>query len=73
MVKGNAYETNFPDALKLPNNLWDAAQQLKASDMARQWFGNDFVEHYAATREWEVREFNKHISQWELERYFEII
>lgn len=73
MVKGSAYETKFPDALKLANNLWDAAQQLKASDMARQWFGDAFVEHYAATREWEVREFNKHISQWELERYFEII
>ena len=28
---------------------------------------------YAATREWEEREFRKHISDWELARYFEII
>ena len=53
--------------------LWDAAQRLKGSKMARDWFGSDFVEHYAATREWEEREFRKHISDWELARYFEII
>ena len=32
-----------------------------------------FVEHYAASREWEEREFRKHITDWEMERYFEII
>ncbi len=26
-----------------------------------------------ATREWEEREFRKHITDWEMERYFEII
>jgi len=59
--------------LKLPQTLWDAAQNLKASKMARDFFGDAFVDHYAATREWEEREYRKHISQWELERYFEII
>ena len=33
----------------------------------------DIVDHYAATRNWEEREFRKHISDWELDRYFEII
>jgi len=36
-------------------------------------FGDEFVEHYANSREWEEREFRKHISDWELARYFEII
>ena len=36
-------------------------------------FGDAFVDHYAATREWEEREFRKAITDWELERYFEII
>ncbi|MFB3045492.1 MAG: hypothetical protein ACE10A_04170, partial [Acidiferrobacterales bacterium] len=45
----------------------------KASKMAREWFGDAFVDHYAATREWEEREFRKHITDWEMERYFEII
>ena len=72
-VKGNAYEKKFPKRLQLPATLWEAAQRLKASKMARAWFGDAFVEHYAATREWEEREFRKHITDWEMERYFEII
>jgi glutamine synthetase len=73
MVTGNAYDRKFPARLALPRTLWDAAQRLKASRAARDLFGDDFVEHYAATREWEEREFRKHISDWELQRYFEII
>jgi glutamine synthetase len=73
MVEGNAYEQRFPEYLALPRTLWDSAQRLKASKMARDWFGDEFVGHYAATREWEEREFRRHISDWELARYFEII
>jgi len=72
-IEGNAYAQKFPKSMALPQTLWDAAQRLKASKMARDWFGDAFVEHYAATREWEEREFRKHISDWELARYFEII
>jgi len=72
-VEGNAYEQTFPESLKFPATLWDAAQRLKASSVARERFGDAFVEHFAATREWEEREFRKHISQWEMDRYFEII
>ncbi len=73
MVKGNAYDHKFPKRLALPRTLWDAAQRLKASKMARDWFGDAFVEHFAATREWEEREYRRHITDWELARYFEII
>jgi glutamine synthetase len=57
----------------LPRTLWDAAQGLKQSAAGREMFGAAFVEHYAATREWEEREFRKAITDWELARYFEII
>jgi glutamine synthetase len=73
LVEGNAYEKTFPERLALPRSLWDAAQRLKGSAMAREFFGDPFVEHFAATREWEEREYRKHISDWELARYFEII
>ena len=29
--------------------------------------------HFAASREWEEREFRRAITDWEMERYFEII
>jgi glutamine synthetase len=73
VVEGNAYDRQFPERLALPRTLWEAAQRLKASGMAREWFGEDFVHHFAASREWEEREFRKHITDWELARYFEII
>ncbi|WP_431687829.1 glutamine synthetase family protein [Hahella sp. NBU794] len=73
MVEGNAYDQAFPEHLQLPSTLWDAAQRLKNCQMARDFFGSPFVEHFAATREWEEREYRKYISMWELERYFEII
>jgi glutamine synthetase len=72
-VQGNAYEKTFPKRLQLPQTLFEAAGRLKASKPARELFGDAFVEHYAATREWEEREFRKHITDWEMERYFEII
>ena len=72
-VEGNAYDRRFPKRLTLPATLWEAAQRLKRSKAARELFGDAFVDHYAASREWEEREFRKHITDWEMERYFEII
>jgi glutamine synthetase len=72
-VKGNSYEQIHRQELALPRTLWDAAQNLKSSTAARSLFGQEFVAHFAASREWEEREFRKHITDWELDRYFEII
>lgn len=72
-VVGNAYEQSFPAERKLPATLLEAAGRLRESAAARELFGDDFVEHFAATREWEEREFRKAITDWELQRYFEII
>jgi glutamine synthetase len=72
-INGNAYDKTFPKRLQLPRTLWEAAGRLKASRPARELLGDTFVDHYAASREWEEREFRKHITDWEMERYFEII
>jgi glutamine synthetase len=72
-VKGNAYTQDFPESTRLPNTLWDAAQMLKGSTAARGLFGDAFVEHYTASREWEERQHRKAVTDWELQRYFEII
>jgi glutamine synthetase len=72
-VKGNAYEQKHPEELTLPATLFEAAGSLKQSKAAKELFGEEFVAHYAASREWEEREYRKHVSDWELSRYFEII
>ena len=72
-IEGNAYDRDHPLHRRLPATLFEAAERLLASKPARTLFGGEFVEHYAATRQWEEREFRKAITDWELARYFEII
>jgi glutamine synthetase len=72
-IEGNAYAVEHPGERALPRSLGEAAGRLKASRAARTLFGDVFVDHYAATREWEQREANKAITDWQLARYFEII
>jgi glutamine synthetase len=72
-VTGNAYDKTFPRKRQLPRSLMEAAERLEGSKPARALFGDAFVEHYAATRAWEEREFRKAITDWEMARYFEII
>ncbi len=72
-IKGNSYAQTHDKELALPRTLWDAAQNLKASRAAHALFGSDFITHFTATREWEEREFRRQVTDWELERYFEII
>jgi glutamine synthetase len=72
-VMGNSYEKKHPAKSQLPRTLMEAAGRLKASKPARGLFGDAFVDHYSATREWEEREFRKAITDWELDRYMEII
>ena len=72
-IEGNSYEKKHPAKVQLPRTLMEAAGRLRASKPARDLFGDAFVDHYAATREWEEREFRKAITEWELDRYMEII
>jgi glutamine synthetase len=72
-VTGSAYDRKFPAKRQLPRSLMEAAGRLAKSKAARELFGDAFVDHYAATREWEEREFRKAITDWEMQRYFEII
>src|SRR3954469_2532189 len=64
MIEGNAYDRKLPPQLALPRTLWEAAQRLKGSQAARACFGDEFVEHFAASREWEEREFRRHVTDW---------
>lgn len=57
----------------LPRNLWEATQNMKNSDVAKEIFGEEFVDHFTRTREWEWRQFAAEVTDWELKRYFELI
>lgn len=72
-VRGNAYDANGPHSIPLPCTLREATVAFEASKAAIEMFGKPFVEHFAATRHWEDRQFRKYVSDWDLARYFEII
>ena len=58
---------------KLPRTLKDATAALAASKRAREILGEGFIDHYVRTREWEVRQYERAVTDWELRRYFESI
>ncbi|MBT5195456.1 MAG: glutamine synthetase [Rhodospirillaceae bacterium] len=72
-IAGNAYDRAQPKRLSLPQSLGEAAQRLERSKAARALFGDAFVAHFAATREWEERQSRRAVTDWQLQRYFEII
>ena len=57
----------------LARNLSEATERFGASQVARDLFGDAFVEHFTMTRRWEWRQFSKAVTDWERKRYFEII
>jgi glutamine synthetase len=71
----NAVGNAYADILhkRLPSNLLESTLAMKESPIATELFGSEFVNHFVQTRIWEWRQFSKHVSDWELKRYFEII
>jgi glutamine synthetase len=61
------------DLPRLPRTLEKATAVFRESEVARDFFGDDFVDHFAATRDWEWRQHLDAVTDWELRRYFEII
>ncbi|MBE3558705.1 MAG: glutamine synthetase [Ktedonobacteraceae bacterium] len=79
-LDGNAYNAaTIASALEsgqirpLVRNLTAATDLFEQSEFAREYLGTDFVEHLAITRRWEVREFERAVTDWERRRYFELI
>jgi len=66
---GDAYEG---DSRHLPSSLRDARDSLEDSQMLRETFGDDVVNHYARAASWELEEFNRVVTDHEVARGFEL-
>lgn len=69
-TKGDA---TAKDATPLPVTLEHAVAALTESVAAREILGEDFVDHYLVSRDWEVRQYRTAVTDWELARYFEAV
>jgi glutamine synthetase len=79
-LDGNAYDAaTVARALErghirpLARHLTAATDLLEQSELAQEYFGPDFVEHFVATRRWEVSEYDKAVTNWDRRRYLELI
>ena len=70
-TEGNGYRDESHG--RFPKSLDDANQAMKKSAVAKEIFGETFVTHFTQTRDWEVRQFAKVVTDWETKRYLEII
>ncbi len=66
---GDAYGENT--AAEIPRTLRDARATLVGSEMLRQAMGEDVINHYARAAEWEIEEFDRAVTDYEIKRGFE--
>jgi glutamine synthetase len=67
-VEGNAY---LDTGARVPHTLRDALELWQKSDLARQAFGTEVVEHYANYARVELAAYDAAVTDWELRRCFE--
>ena len=67
--EGNAYEAQ--GARRIPGSLLEAAMLMKQSAMLRAAFGDDVVNHYVRAAEWELEDYDRVVTDYEVSRGFE--
>ncbi|KAH7926624.1 glutamine synthetase/guanido kinase [Leucogyrophana mollusca] len=64
------------EAQLLPTSLEEATRRMMEPDsVAREpdVFGDEFVDHFGGTRQHEVKLWNEAVTNWEVERYLELV
>ena len=67
-TKGDIYQGNTG---LVPDSLDKARNHMMTSDMLRAAIGREVIEHYARCAEWEIDEFSRIVTDWEVARGFE--
>ena len=57
----------------LARNLTASTDLFEQSETAREYLGDEFVDHFVATRRWEVKEYERAVTNWDRRRYLELI
>ena len=67
-MEGNAYTS---DKQHVPRNLYDARDLFASSELARETFGQEVVDHYLNRAQIELTAFEATVTDWEHFRGFE--
>lgn len=72
LVAPHSGDVYVEDTLEeIPQTLREATHCFASSNMLREAFGADVVEHYTHAAQWEQREYDSRVTDWELKRGFE--
>ena len=67
----SATPTTASSLREMPKTLREATETMAKSKMLRAAFGDEVIDHYVHTAEWEQFEYDRRITDWELKRGFE--
>ena len=65
---GNIYEKKVRE---VPKTLNEAIQLAKKSKLLPEIFHSDVLDHYIHAAEWEQKDYDLSVNDWQLRRYFE--
>ncbi len=68
-TSGDVYDDS--GATEIPRTLRAATETLRNSAFLRAAMGDDVIDHYTRTAEWEQEEFDRVVTDWEIARGFE--
>jgi glutamine synthetase len=66
--EGDPNKISRADNEIIPYNM-EAVQLLEGSTIARDFFGDAFIDHYTIMKRWEINTALSKVSDWERERY----
>jgi glutamine synthetase len=72
-IDGDVYASADGAVRPLPATLGEATDMLERSALARDWLGDDVVEHYVAMRRAELAGQAAAVTDWETSRYLEAL
>lgn len=68
-VEGNGWAVEDPPGSPFPLAFAEAIDRFERSDVAKEIAGADFVETFAGDRRWQIDQFNKTVTDWELKTF----
>lgn len=71
--EGDCYAVDPAPEAHFPHTLGEATARLAASTVARDLFGECFIDTYVAMRGYEVDAYQAQVSPWEIRRYIEVV
>jgi glutamine synthetase len=72
--KGENVGGEADPGIRLAKSLKEATEVfMRPQSIAREVFGDEFVDHYGGTREHEIRLWDEAVTDWEVRRYIESV